>query len=123
MFLYPYPWRSSGGGRTQLARAETVVWYPILLLACVGLIGFRRNARVLSFPFIVGAATASLWALVEGNFGTAYRHRGEFVWAVVVFAAAGLATLVTWGQGLRRGTSAEPGSVGIRLASSSLGET
>jgi hypothetical protein len=106
MALYPYPWSAQSSGRMQLARVEMVLWYPLLLLAAVGLLGLRRHARVLSFPIVGGGGIATMWALVEGNFGTAYRHRGEFVWAVVVLAAAGLSVLL----GALRGT---PGGDGV----------
>jgi hypothetical protein len=48
---------------------------------------------VLAFPLLVGGALVCMWALVDGNIGTAFRHRGEIVWAVVVLAAHGLATV------------------------------
>lgn len=91
MVLYPYPWRSGSNGRVRLARAESLVWYPLLLLALLGVATrLRRHARVLTYPLVLAGGTATMWALVEGNFGTAYRHRGEFVWAVVVLATAGV---------------------------------
>jgi hypothetical protein len=37
----------------------------------------------------VGLGTIAMWALIDRNFGTAYRHRGEFLWAVVVLGALG----------------------------------
>ena len=42
-----------------------------------------------------------MWALVEGNFGTAYRHRGEFVWVAILFAGLGIdRILMRWrGEG------------------------
>jgi hypothetical protein len=104
MTLYPYPWSSQSSGRMQLARVEMVLWYPLLLLGLLGLVQLRRHGRVLGFPLVVGGGIATMWALVEGNFGTAYRHRGEFVWAAVVLAAAGLGVL--WSRHLGRETRA-----------------
>lgn len=109
MLLQPYPWSSSGNSRLQLARAETVLWYPLLLLAALGLLGLRRWSRVLAFPVVVGGGVATMWALVEGNFGTAYRHRGEFVWAMAVLAAAGFAVAMQWWRG--RGSAAPTDAV------------
>jgi hypothetical protein len=37
-----------------------------------------------------------MYALTEGNLGTAYRHRGEFVWVVALLAALGLSRVVAW---------------------------
>lgn len=105
MLLQPYPWRGSGNARLQLARAETLLWYPLLALAAVGLLGLRRWGSLMAFPLVVGGGIATMWALVEGNFGTAYRHRGEFVWAVAVLAAGGLCVLAT-----RRRPSAAAGA-------------
>lgn len=93
MVLFPYPWRPAPSAPLKLARAETLMWYPLLLLAVVGLGSMRRHARILAFPLLVTCGLAAMWALVEGNFGTAYRHRGEFVWAVFVLAAPGLSAL------------------------------
>jgi hypothetical protein len=89
MVLLPYPWQSTPSHAMALAKLETVVWYPLLLLALLGVFSLRRNSRVLGYAVVVGAAIATMWALVEGNFGTAYRHRGEFVWVVALLAAFG----------------------------------
>ena len=37
-----------------------------------------------------------MYALSEGNFGTAYRHRGEASWALALFAAVGAHAIVLW---------------------------
>ena len=67
------------------------MWYPLLLLALVGVRQQWRNLTPeLAFTLLVTSGLAIMWALVEGNFGTAYRHRGELVWGVVVFAGIGL---------------------------------
>jgi hypothetical protein len=89
MTLMPYPWQSTPSHAMALAKLETVIWYPLLLLGLVGLSSLRRHSRVLGYAVVVGAAIAVMWALVEGNFGTAYRHRGEFVWVVALLAAFG----------------------------------
>lgn len=93
--LDPLPWQSSPNRRISLARAEsTFAWWPLLLLAVIGLVPCRRHLRVVAFPLLAGAATAVTYALSEGNFGTAYRHRGEFVWVVALLAAMGAHHLV-----------------------------
>ena len=92
MLIEPVPWRGSTSTSMTFAQAETIVWYPILLLATVGLWTLRRFLASLLFPVIVGAGSLLMYALAEGNIGTAYRHRGEFVWVIALMAAAG----VTW---------------------------
>ena len=42
---------------------------------------------MLAFPVLAGAATLAMYGLTEGNLGTAYRHRGEFVWVVALLDA------------------------------------
>jgi hypothetical protein len=84
----PAPWQL-GSGKARLAGLEGVIWYPLLLLALFGLLGARRHLDVLAFPIIIGAGTLVMWSLVEGNLGTAYRHRGEFTWVVCVLAGLG----------------------------------
>lgn len=96
MLLDPLPGMVEGNQRVRLAAAEHVMWYPMLLLAVVGLPAVWGNRRVLAYPALAGAATILVYALVEGNFGTAYRHRGEVVWMVSLLAAFGARRL--WGK-------------------------
>jgi hypothetical protein len=88
--LGPFLWDIDGNSRVRLAALELVLWYPLLALAAYGLVVELWPRRsLLLFPALVGAGSALLYGLAEGNFGTAYRHRGEVVWAVAVFAAMG----------------------------------
>ena len=89
MLARPYPWTPVHNTRLRLAQAETVLWYPLLLLALAGLPAARRRLDALAFPIVAGFATLLFYALAEGNFGTAFRHRGELVWTVALLAALG----------------------------------
>lgn len=93
MLLEPYPWQTLHSVELRLALAENLLWWPILGLALIGLTGAWRHRDVLAFPLLAGGSTALLYALSEGNFGTAYRHRGEFVWAAALLAGFGLRQL------------------------------
>lgn len=89
MLLEPYPNQVNGNPRLAFALAENLLWWPLLALAAVGAVtGWARRAA-LAFPLLSGGAILFLYALSEGNFGTAYRHRGEVVWAAGLLAAAG----------------------------------
>jgi hypothetical protein len=90
MLFEPVPWSSSDSLSFRLAQAESVVWYPILLLGAIGLWSVHRHLRLLLFPVLAGGGVLFTYALAEGNIGTAYRHRGEFVWIVVLLAAFGV---------------------------------
>lgn len=96
MLLEPVPWRTGGSNLMQMARLEALVWYPLLGLAVVGLWSARKHIRTLGFPIICGAGVLLLYALAEGNIGTAFRHRGEFVWVVCLMAGMGAAQVVSW---------------------------
>lgn len=89
MLLQPYLWETGGSTQLRLARLEGIIWYPILLLALIGIVVVRRHLRVMAFPIVCGGGLLLVYALVEGNVGTAYRHRGDFVWVICLLAAAG----------------------------------
>jgi hypothetical protein len=115
--LDPLPWHHPVNSQVALARVEAVTaWWPLLALAVVGCAALRRHRRVLAFPVLAGGAIALMYGLTEGNFGTAYRHRGEFVWAVALLAAVGGQVLMKTGR--RRGGgpaegSASPADLGV----------
>ncbi len=96
--LRPWPWEASSGTTgVRLARVESVVWYPLLALAVIGLSAAWERRRVLAFPLLCGAAVLLMYALTEGNLGTAYRHRGEFVWVLALLAGLGAQRLARRG--------------------------
>ena len=103
MLFEPFPWTDSTSTSLNLARAETAVWYPILLLAFLGLTLVWKLRVILAFPVVVGGAILLVYALTEGNIGTAFRHRSDFVWVVAILASVGMHALAT-----RRGRASDP---------------
>ena len=89
MLLDPLPTRLADNTKLLMAFFEHILWYPLLIFSFIGLKKFWRKPDLL-FAATLGAGVISKWALVEGNFGTAYRHRGEFVWIAIFFASIGL---------------------------------
>lgn len=92
MLLDPFPNQLHKSRSLWPAFAEHLLWYPGLVLAGVGVVAtFRRRqwTPALAYTGFVWLGSATMWALVDRNFGTGFRHRGEFVWCVVVFAAIG----------------------------------
>lgn len=87
MLLDPFPNQLSKSRSMIPAFAEHLIWYPLLGLALVGMVRMRRWRPEIAYVTLVGLGTVTMWALIDRNFGTAYRHRGEFLWAVVVLAA------------------------------------
>lgn len=97
MLLQPFPFTNRPGLHLRLAGAESaLLWYPLLALALVGLATVRRRLADMAFPMFAGGGILLAYALTEGNVGTAYRHRGEFVWVVALLAALGAARLSEW---------------------------
>ena len=106
MLLEPFPWSSPTSPTFQLARWEAVVWYPLLVLVLLGLWRARSHLRVMTFPLLAGGGMLLVYALAEGNIGTAFRHRGEFVWVVALLAGVGLQQVA---GSFRRGNSVSMG--------------
>lgn len=91
MLLEPYPWQQATSTGFRLAQLEMVLWYPLVILAAAGLFASWRHRAVLGLPVVMGGGSLLVYALAEGNLGTAVRHRGEFAWVVVLLAALGWA--------------------------------
>lgn len=92
--LEPLPWRE-GNVRVRLAKAENVVWYALLVLAVVGAWRMlRESPGRWMFLFLFAGGITVVYSLVEGNYGTAFRHRGEIVWVVALAASVGLRWLL-----------------------------
>jgi hypothetical protein len=100
MILDPLPFLGTDNSRVRMAMGEMLLWYPLLGLGLIGLVAGRRRLADLTFPTLVAGGTFLMYALSEGNFGTAFRHRGETVWAVAILAAVGLEALLRRRDGL-----------------------
>ena len=82
----PFPWDESTSETATFAKIDNLIWYAIAALAIMGLWTARRRADF-AVTIVLTAATVGVYALAEGNLGTAYRHRGEIVWAAALLAA------------------------------------
>lgn len=91
-FLFaPFPWAI-----TSLLQAftlpEVLLWYALVPFLLVGLGGIARRESSSSLLLVgVLLVTVSSYALVEGNFGTAYRHRAQVMPLFFVFISHGIA--------------------------------
>jgi len=91
MLLDPLPNHLGRSPNLKYPFGEHLLWYPLLILALVGVKArLKTLTPELVYTVFVTGGLAVMWALVEGNFGTAYRHRGELVWGVAVLAGIGL---------------------------------
>jgi hypothetical protein len=109
VLLEPFPGTTFTGASVRLAQLELVVWYPLLLVALVGIPEAFRRRRVLAFSIVTGGALVVVYALSEGNFGTAFRHRGELVPPTAVLAALGAPTILRlWREHQRDAPARDP---------------
>ena len=96
--IRPFLWKPSdirnASASHVLAGFETPLWLTTYLLAAVGVVMFRHRVSVVGFPFLFLLAIAFSGAASQGNLGTAFRHRGQVVFALAVLGAAGLEAVV-----------------------------
>jgi hypothetical protein len=102
LLFAPFPWALATTLQTAAA-PETLLWYPVFLLA---LLGMRRSVfsgrHLVVIPVSVLLVVTSSYALVEGNFGTAYRHRAQIMPLFFIFSAVGWVALRPWFERRRR---------------------
>lgn len=87
--LRPFPWESPTGVGARFAQAENMVWYLLYALAAIGLWAMRRCWRPLAFPVLFAIGMTGVNAILQGNLGTAFRHRGQIFWVLALLAAGG----------------------------------
>jgi 4-amino-4-deoxy-L-arabinose transferase-like glycosyltransferase len=91
-FLFsPFPWQI-GTALSAMTLPEQVIWYALLPAVLMGgryLLKHRYEVFGPTFVFLI--ITTGVYALVEGNAGTAYRHRAQVLVFFLVMAAVGLA--------------------------------
>ena len=102
----PYPWEfraisslsvsdgSSVAGTVSWAKLfaglESFVWVVLYLLALVGVWGSRGKFAEMMFPIFIIVSISLSGAIVHGNLGTAFRHRGQFLFALAILASGGV---------------------------------
>jgi hypothetical protein len=93
--LAPFPW-STTGALQRITLPESLVWYVLFFCALRGgWLAIRHDLRRYTVPLAVLLTVTFAYALVEGNVGTAYRHRAQVLPLFFVLAAVGLRDL--WG--------------------------
>jgi hypothetical protein len=91
-FLFsPFPWQI-GSALSAMTLPEQLVWYALMPMVVTGGRHLLRERLHAFGPIMVFLAlTTSVYALVEGNAGTAYRHRAQVLLFFLVLASVGLA--------------------------------
>ena len=96
-FLFaPFPWAITSVLQT-FTLPEVLLWYALVPFLVMGFGGVKaRETRVSLLVLGVLLVTVTSYALVEGNFGTAYRHRAQVMPLFFVFVARGVS--VWWAR-------------------------
>ncbi|MEQ8329603.1 MAG: hypothetical protein RH859_03975 [Longimicrobiales bacterium] len=90
-FLFaPFPW-AIGSALQAVTIPETLIWYTLVPFGVWGMIlAVRHDARSYTTLLTCLVTLTFAYALVEGNVGTAYRHRAQILPFVLIFCALGL---------------------------------
>jgi hypothetical protein len=91
VFLFaPFPW-SLRSWRQLMSYPEVLAWYFVFFYSVkVILADIRARRAEIALPLFVLGTMCIAYALVEGNEGTAYRHRAHALLLFFVFAGRGL---------------------------------
>ncbi|MBK5305892.1 MAG: hypothetical protein JJD92_04310 [Frankiaceae bacterium] len=92
--LRPFLWERPTGLGSRFAQLENLLWLVLYAMAAIGTWCMRASRRVVAFPVIFTLGFLTMSALFEGNLGTAFRHRGQVLWAIGVLACVGAYHLV-----------------------------
>lgn len=84
----PVPWEGGMSTRRALAGVESVLWSVLFAFAAAGAWLRRKEIAVVAYPVILTAAMMLSGAVTQGNLGTAFRHRGQILWALAVLSVA-----------------------------------
>jgi len=77
----------------MLAGLESGIWAGLYVLAAVGVWRRRKEFAVMAFPFLFAVSFLVTGAVTQGNLGTAFRHRGQVLWALALMAGIGYESL------------------------------
>lgn len=88
--LRPFPSQHGDGLSYDFAAVEELVYYPLYVLALVGLVAYRRRRQIIAFPLMVILGITGVASEAEGNIGSAFRHRDQLLWAVIFLATLGV---------------------------------
>jgi hypothetical protein len=88
-FLWrPFVWEPASSSSASMAKAETLIWWPVYLLAVAGVFyAYRRRRAVTVYLVLALGGLVGVDALIQGNLGTAFRQRGQLFFGLIVLAA------------------------------------
>jgi len=88
--LSPFPWQI-GSALTLMTLPEQLVWYALIpSMLAGGVFLIRERYQGFGPVLLFLALTTGIYALVEGNAGTAYRHRAQVLVFFLIIASVGI---------------------------------
>jgi hypothetical protein len=103
-FFSPFPWQI-GSALSLMTLPEQIVWYGLMPSVAIGGMYLIRNRYHVFGPVLVFVImTSCVYALVEGNAGTAYRHRSQVLIFFLIMSGVGLELLRLRRDAERRGS-------------------
>lgn len=100
--LAPFPW-SVRSSLQLIALPEVFLWYCLVPFVIWGVrLSIQQNGARLAPMLTFLAGVTVTYSLVEGNVGTAYRHRAQVLIFFLSFAAVGLDAFLTRREQQRR---------------------
>jgi len=113
----PLPWEIELSSPEKFgAGLESPLW--LVLYGLSGYCIWERRKRLASmvFPVLMAGTIAMTGAVTHGNLGTAFRHRGQVVFALAILSAGGLQAIADRRNG-RRNSRINVDSTGPVLSS------
>ncbi|MCC6173789.1 MAG: glycosyltransferase family 39 protein [Chloroflexi bacterium] len=97
----PFPWRAHRLKDVTLV-PETLGWYLLEALSVVALVALGRSRwRDLFMPVAFAGGLAVVFAMIEGNVGTIYRHRAMLFPSAFTVGGLGAVWVYSWWQSRR----------------------
>lgn len=88
--LAPFPWQM-GSVLQSVTMPEVLVWYALIPFTIRGIyLGLRKDPRSFMVVFAVLVTVTVAYALVQGNVGTAFRHRAQVLPLFFIFSSIGI---------------------------------
>ena len=86
----PLPWEDLRSLEMLMAGLESILWMSIYGLTIYGVWSHRDRYHLLLFPSLLILSIAITGAVSHRNLGTAFRHRGQIMFALAVLATGGI---------------------------------
>jgi len=101
--IRPLPWKAGWSNPDRFAAGlELPFWILLYVFSTYGAWEQREHFRQLIFPALLFGSVAVSGAMVHGNLGTAFRHRGQVLFAVAILAVGGLQAVADRRKGRQR---------------------